>query len=303
MVKRIIKILRHPQILLLNIFVKFPWLLSDRSFLIYQFKVRMNKKLDLENPKTFSEKLQWLKLYNRRPEYTAMVDKADAKNIVSSIIGKKYTIPTIGIWDRFEDIDFDNLPNQFVLKTTHGSGGVIVCKNKNVLDMKSVRKELVYSLKHNYFPYGREYPYKKIKPRLIAEQFMVDESEIELKDYKFFCFDGEPKALFIASDRQEHNTSFDFFDLKFTHLPFTNGYKNSSNQLQKPQNLEQMIDVAKRLSKGIPHVRIDLYNINGEIYFGEFTFFHWGGTMPFVPENWDDKFGSWINLPSKIINN
>jgi hypothetical protein len=229
-----------------------------------------------------------------------MVDKADAKKVVANLVGEKYLIPTIGVWDNFDDIDFDALPTQFVLKTTHGSGGVIVCKNKAKFNFKEARKKIAASFEFNYFVYGREWPYKNVKPRIIAEKLMVDESGTELKDYKFFCFYGEPKVMFIATDRPD-DTRFDFFDMNFNHLPFTNGHENAIKQLNKPQNFELMIDLAKKLSKDIPHVRIDLYNINGKIYFGEFTFFHWGGMVPFVPEEWDYKFGNWLTLPKKIV--
>lgn len=301
MIKKIIKEFSRPRVLLYKIFVKSPWLISDEMFLKYKFNLFMHKKLDLNNPETYNEKLQWLKLYNRRSEYTQMVDKADAKIVVSNLIGEEYLIPTIGVWDNFNDINFENLPNQFVLKTTHGSGGVVICKDKSELNTIAAKSEITDSFKHNYFNYGREWPYKNIKPRIIAEKYMVDESGTELKDYKFFCFDGEPKVLFIASDRP-HNTRFDFFDMEFNHLPFTNGYENAERKLNKPEKFDQMVDIAKKLSKNIPHVRIDLYNINGKIYFGEFTFFHWGGMVPFVPEEWDYEFGNWLILPNKTIN-
>jgi len=258
----------------------------------------MHKELNLSAPKTYNEKLQWLKLYDRKPEYSRMVDKAEAKNFVANIIGQQHIIPTLGIWEKFDDIDFDHLPDKFVLKTTHGCGGVIICKDKAKLDIQKARKEIKFSFKHNYFAYGREWPYKNVRPRIIAEQFMVDESGLELKDYKFFCFDGEPKALFIATDRP-HDTRFDFFDMEFNHLPFTNGHENATKKIDKPLNFELMIEIARKLSKGIPHVRVDLYNVNGRIYFGELTFFHWGGMVPFVPEEWDYTFGSWIMLPVK----
>jgi hypothetical protein len=296
MFKKVIQELSNPKVLFLKLFIKLPFLISDKSFLKYKFRVLMHKKLDLKNPKTYSEKLQWLKLYDRKPEYSAMVDKAEAKRVVANLIGEQHIIPTLSVWEKFDDIDFDKLPDQFVLKTTHGCGGVIICKDKSKLDITAARKEINFSFKYNYFAYGREWPYKNVKPRIIAEQLMVDESGVELKDYKFFCFDGVPKAMFIATDRP-HDTRFDFFDMYFNHLPFTNGHENATKTIQKPQNFELMIELASKLSNGIPHVRVDLYNINGNIYFGEMTFFHWGGMVPFVPEEWDYTFGSWISLP------
>jgi hypothetical protein len=261
----------------------------------------MHKKLDLSAPVTFNEKLQWLKLYDRKPEYSDMVDKAEAKRVVANLIGEQHIIPMLGIWEKFDDIDFNQLPDKFVLKTTHGCGGVIICKDKSKFDIAAVKKEIGFSYKYNYFAYGREWPYKSLKPRIIAEQLMVDESGVELKDYKFFCFGGEPKALFVATDRP-HDTRFDFFDLEFNHLPFTNGHENATKKIHKPLNFELMIEIARKLSQGIPHVRVDLYNINGKVFFGELTFFHWGGMVPFVPEEWDYTFGNWINLPIDINN-
>lgn len=298
MLKRIIRVLKRPHIIPLKLFESFPSFISDELFLKYKYWVYMHKKLDLNNPKTYSEKLQWLKLYNRRSEYTNMVDKAEVKNIVANIIGKEYIIPTLGVWNKFDDIDFDQLPNQFVLKTTHDSGGIVICKDKSKLNLSLARTKLIKSLNRNYFALGREWPYKNVKPRILAEKYMVDESGVELKDYKFFCFNGVPKVMFIATDRP-HNTKFDFFDMDFNHLPFTNGYDNATKLIKKPENFELMIELAKELSRNIPHVRVDLYNINGKVYFGEYTFFHWGGMMPFEPEEWDYTFGKWIKLPIK----
>lgn len=299
MLKKLIIELSKPHILLLKIFIKCPKLISDKQFLKYKFRVLMHKKLDLKNPQTYNEKLQWLKLYDRKPEYSAMVDKAEAKRVVANLIGEQYIIPTIGVWEAFADINFNQLPEQFVLKTTHDSGGVIICKDKSKLDIAAARKIINFSLKHNYFNYDREWPYKNLRPRIIAEQLMVDENGMELKDYKFFCFDGEPKAMFIATGRP-HDTRFDFFDMDFNHLPFTNGHENATKPIHKPQNFELMIELARKLSVGIPHVRVDLYSINGKVYFGELTFSHWGGMVAFEPEEWDYTFGRWINLPVEV---
>ena len=272
---------------------------SDERYLKASYKAKFHKKLDLNNPQTYNEKLQWLKLYDRKPEYTQMVDKVGAKEYVANIIGEEYIIPTLGVWDRFEDIDFDKLPNQFVLKCTHDSGGVIVCKDKSKLDKENAQRKLEKNLKINYYIHKREWPYKDVKPRIIAEQYMEDESGYELKDYKWFCFDGEPKALFIATDRgvEGEETKFDFFDMEFNHLPFTNGHPNANREIKKPLSFDEMKALASKLSKGFPHLRVDFYDINGKIYFGELTFYHWSGLTPFVPEEWDYTFGSWIKLP------
>lgn len=280
-----------------------PLISSDKIYLKLLYLFKMKKKLDLNNPKSYTQKLQWLKLYNRQPIYSLMVDKIEAKKYVANIIGEKYIIPTIGIYNTVEEIEWDDLPNEFVLKCTHDSGGVVICKDKRLLNIEVAKKKLSHSLKKSYYFQNREWPYKHVKPRIICEKYMVDESGYELKDYKLFCFDGKVKALFIATDRgnPKEETKFDFFDENFNHLPFTNGHPNSLHKLKKPVGFEIMKEVASKLSKDIPHVRVDLYDINGKIYFGELTFFHWSGTMPFTPEKWDYIFGSWITLPPKKI--
>ena len=276
-----------------------PYIRNDKTFLKMKWKLYMDYPLNLDNPQTFNEKIQWQKLHDRKPEYTKMVDKYEAKEYVAGIIGREHIIPTIAVYDKVEDIDFDALPNQFVLKCTHDSGGIVICKDKSKLDRNAALRKLQMGLKTKFFYQNREWPYKDVKPRIIAEQYMVDESGYELKDYKWFCFDGEPKALFIASDRGSatEETKFDFFDMDFQHLPFTNGHPNASKQIVKPKGFEKMKELAGKLSKGLMQARIDFYDINGKIYFGEITFSHWSGMKPFVPREWDYKFGSYMTLP------
>lgn len=289
----------EPKKLATYILCQIAPILPDRFFLKILFRLRMGYRLDLNNPQTFNEKLQWLKLYNRKDEYTQMVDKAGAKDYVANIIGNEYIIPTIGVWGSVDEIDFNKLPNQFVLKCTHDSGGIVICKDKSKLDIKAAKKTLKKGLKRKFYSMNREWPYKNVMPRIIGEEYMVDESGYELKDYKWFCFDGEPKALFIATDRGLANeeTKFDFFDADFNHLPFTNGHPNANRDISKPKGFDEMKALASKLSKGHPHLRVDFYDINGKIYFGELTFYHWSGTTPFDPVEWDYTFGSWINLP------
>lgn len=271
--------------------------MDDEKYLKKLYTVNFGKELDLENPKTFNEKLQWLKLYDRKPEYTMMVDKYKVREYVAEKLGEEYLIPLLGVWDDPEEIDFDKLPNQFVLKCNHNSGlGMCICKDKSKLDIKKVKSELRKGLKENFYLHGREWPYKEVPRKIICERYMVDESVYELKDYKIFCFNGEPKALFVATDRMT-DTKFDFFDVEFNHLPFTNGHPNAEKEIVKPQNLDEMLKAASILSKGIPQVRIDLYNVNGKILFGEMTFSHWSGMVPFEPNKWDERFGEWIVLP------
>ena len=208
--------------------------------IIINYYIRMGKKLNFNKITTYNEKLQWLKLYDRNPIYTQLVDKYEVRKYISKIIGKQYLIPLIGVWDKFEDIKFSELPNQFVLKCTHDSGGLVICKDKSKFDIESARDKINKNLKKNFYYHGREWPYKNIKPKIICEQYMVDESGTELKDYKFLCFNGEPKAMFIATDRPD-NTKFDFFDLNFNKLPFMQHYENSSKNLKKPESFYRMI--------------------------------------------------------------
>lgn len=272
--------------------------MCDEDFLKMQFKNVFEYELDLDNPETYSEKLQWLKLHDRNPLYTKMVDKAAVKEYVAEKIGEQYIIKTLGVWDRFDDIDFDMLPDRFVLKCTHDSGGLVICKDKNKLNKFFAKLKINWGLKTNFYRQSREWPYKDVKPRIIAEEYMEDSKTGELRDYKFFAFDGEVKAMFIASERNNKNTEtrFDFFDKEFNHLPFINGHPNADVPPQKPETFEKMIELAEKLSVGIPQARIDFYDVDGKIYFGEITFFHWGGMMPFKPHEWDKKFGEWINF-------
>jgi hypothetical protein len=269
---------------------------ADQIYLKILFRYLMGKSCDIENPITYSEKLQWLKVYDRNSLYTQLVDKYEVRKYIKEKIGEEYLIPSLGIWNYFDEVDFGQFPNQFVLKCTHDSGGLVVCKDKSKFDKKMARKKIEHCLKRNYFINHREWPYKNVRPRILAEQYIIDESGYELKDYKFFCFDGKVKALFIATDRGA-DTKFDFYDAKFNHLPFTNGHSNAGKSIQKPRNYEDMIRIAEELSQGIPHVRVDLYNVDGKILFGEMTFYHWSGLMPFEPEKWDYIFGEWLHLP------
>ncbi|GMA45853.1 glycosyl transferase [Tetragenococcus muriaticus] len=277
-------------------------LIADKLFLKLLFKNRLKKNLNLEEPTTYNEKLQWLKLYDHNPEYITMVDKYEVKQYVQDTIGKQYIIPTIGIWEKFEDIDFDQLPNQFVIKCTHDSGGVVICKDKRKLDKKKARKKINKSLRRNYYLNTREWPYKHVKPRIIIEKYMENPLDEDLKDYKFFIFNGTFKAMFIATDRNSQNeTNFDFYDSNFNHLPFKNGHPNSDKPIRKPENFEKMFKLAEKLAEGLPHVRVDFYEIDNEIYFGEMTFYHWSGLKPFEPEEWDYRFGSWLKLPKNNL--
>lgn len=271
--------------------------IPDKTFLKIYYRFKMGVNLDLKNPRRFTEKLQWLKLYDRNPHYTELVDKYKVKDWVNRKIGEGHVIPLLGAYDSWDDIDFDKLPDQFVLKCTHNCG-VVICHDKKNFDISQARKTIEKALKGDYYLSSREWPYKNVPRKILVEKYMVDESGVELKDYKFFCFDGEPKLLFIATDRTtKEEPNFDFFDLQFNHLPIKNGHPNSKSPINKPPKFEEMIEIARTLSKGLPHVRVDLFNVNGTIYVGEMTFFHFSGLVPFEPDEWDFKLGEMLKLP------
>lgn len=294
-------LLHEPSVLFAHCFEKCFWFLNDETYLRCLYFIKFHKRLNLRNPKTFNEKLQWLKLYDRKPEYTKMVDKDLVKQYVSDLIGNEYVIPTYGVWDAFDDIDFDKLPNQFVLKTTHGGGGcgVVVCTDKNKFDKVKCRRDIQRSMRQNIYRQLREWPYKNVKPRILAEQFITNGGEF-INDYKFFCFNGEPKAVLISSGRfVEPETCFDYFDMNFNHLPFEQGGPNYNRPIAKPALFEEMKIVAAKLSQNIPHCRVDLYEVNGHVKFGEITFYDSSGFAKFKPEIWSRKFGEMITLPTK----
>lgn len=270
---------------------------SDEEYLKKLYKFRMGKELDLNNPETFNEKLQWLKIHNRNPLYTTMVDKYAVKKYVADKIGEKYIIPTLGVWDNVEDITFNKLPKQFVLKCTHDSGGIVICKDKSVLDFNEAKKKLKKSLETNFFLKWREWPYKNVKRRIIAEEFLEDANANELVDYKVLCFNGEPKIVEVHKGRfnGKHTTdNYDIFwnktDIEQYDLP------KSDEIMPKPAFLEEMLRLSKLLSKDLVHVRVDWYFANNRLYFGELTFFDGSGFNLFCGDA-DELLGSWIKLP------
>lgn len=275
--------------------------MPDERFLKKKYKLKMGYELDLSNPQTFNEKIQWLKLNDRRPEYTMMVDKYEVKKYVAEKIGEEHIIPTLGVWNRFDDINFDNFPNQFVLKCTHDSGGIVICKDKSNFDKEVARAKINKCLRRNFYWIGREWPYKNVKPRIIAEKYMVNESGCELKDYKVFNFNGEPKLIqvdyyrFINHMRNLYTTEWEFVEVEIEY-PLDN-----NKQIDKPQKLEQMLDLAAKLSEGIPHIRTDFYAIDDKIFFGELTFSHGSGMERYTPESLNLELGQWLVLPSGVL--
>lgn len=271
-------------------------LLPDKIFLQIKYKILMGKKLELSTPVLFSEKMQWLKLYDRKIEYTELVDKYLVKDVVKKELGEKYIIPTLGIWNNFSDIDFKTLPHQFVLKCTHDSGGIIICKDKNKLDMINAKKIIERSLKRNYFYSNREWPYKNVKPRIIAEQYL-ENGEEGLHDYKVWCFNGEPKYIQYISGRIKNITYEAFYDLNWKKQSFYFHNPILKKDVVKPKNLAELINSARILSKNKPFSRCDFYVLeDGSLKFGEITFFPMSGLETWKPREMDKKIGEMIKI-------
>ena len=297
--------IKNPQQIAVPFVTHYCRWLPDRLYLKLLFRAKVGYRLNLKNPKTFCEKLQWLKLYDRRPEYTTMVDKYAVKGYVASIIGEEYIIPTLGVWDRGEDIEWDTLPNQFVLKTTHSGGatGVVICRDKSKFDREKAVRVLNESLKDEYYSLLREWPYKNVQKRIIAEKYLQPDSSLDdLSDYKFYCFDGEPKLFYITSDRNKTTgLNEDFFDVEGNLLPVQQkGEKNSVITPPLPKNLNLMLSLAHELSRNIPQVRVDFYEVHNKVYFGELTFYCGSGFCPFQPLEWERRLGDYIILPSLV---
>lgn len=275
--------------------------MPDEEFLRRMYRAEFGKNLNLNSPQTFNEKLQWLKLYNRNPEYTMMVDKYKVREYIAKTLGEEYLIPLIGVWDDPDEIDFDALPNQFVLKCNHNSGlGMCICKDKSKLDIPKVKAELRKGLKQDYYLTGREWPYRDVPRKIIAEQYMIDKTLNELRDYKFFCFNGEVKCFKVDYDRFiEHHANY--YDVNGQLLPFGEAdyAPRPDKQIEMPYNLTKMMELANRLSRDCPFVRVDFYEIDQSIYFGELTFFPASGMGAFEPADWDYKLGTMIRLPKK----
>ena len=283
--------------IVLFILAKFEWKwIPDKIYLQIVYWAELGKKLNIDNPKTFNEKLNWKKLYDRNDIYTIMVDKFLVKKYVAERIGEEYIIPLYGVWNAVEDIEFDKLPESFVLKTTHDSGGVIVCKEKSALD-KSKIFELNNRLKKNYFWWRREYPYKNVEPRIIAEEYVTDGDNVCLPVYKIFCFNGNPKIIQCIQNDKTKDETVDYFDIEWNLLNLRQNYPNSQHPLEKPIKLKEMLEICQKLSKDFDFLRVDLYLVNRDIKFSEFTFYTDAGINIFEPESWDMELGKWLKLP------
>ena len=273
--------------------------LDDQTYLKILFFIKAGYKLNLNHPKTYNEKLQWLKINYRKSIMTKMVDKYTAKDFASEIIGEKYIVTNYGIWDSFSEIDFDKLPQSFVLKTTHDQGGVVIVNDKYNFDIKAASQKLNKHLKVEHYYLTREWPYKNVKPRIMAERLLVSEKQLNISDYKFYCFHGEPKLMYISHVDRKKIKYLDFFDMDFNRLDISRpGFIQSDISYQLPKNWQLMKDLARKLSMDFPHLRVDFYNVEGRVYLGELTFFQGGGMMPFEPMKWDKILGDWIDLSS-----
>ena len=302
-IDKIKRLLERPSRLPIGLLLRYAHLFHDQKALVKGlYWMAFGKLPKLKNPKTFNEKMQWLKLYDHNPLYHTLVDKYEVKKYVADLIGEEYIIPTLGIWNSFDEICFDSLPNQFVLKTTNGGGntGVVLCTDKALFNRVDAKKKLEASARNDIYESMGEWVYKSVTPRFIAEQLMKNDNGGDLVDYKFFCFNGVPRILFFASNR--HNVKndppyFDYYDMQLNKLDIrSKGHQNSPAFLKPFAKFEQMKELAGMLSKNIPFVRVDFYLVNNQVFFGELTFYHDSGLVPFIPEKYDTLFGNWIEI-------
>ena len=304
MFRKVKRYIQDPYYALGNDMIKrCPKMMPDKFYLSVLWKSVMGYELDWEHPMTFSEKLQWLKLYNRNPLYTTLVDKYRVKQWVADKIGEQHVIPTLAVYSSVDEIDLDKLPDQFVLKCNHDSGSVVICRDKSHFDLSAAKKKLDACLKHDFYLDTREWPYKNVPRCIIAEKYIEPALDSkDLPDYKFFCFGGEPEYCQVISGR-DSNMCVDFFDYGWRHQPFHEPYNYPFAEVepQEPKHFEFMWEAAKKLSKGIPFSRIDFYDVHDRVFFGEITFFPTGGLGRFEPEEWDGKFGERILFPTQII--
>lgn len=293
---------QKPSLIMVGLITRLNFLFPDKLYLKWLYRLKLGRKLDLETPKRFTEKLQWLKLYDRKPLYTKLVDKLEVKNYVANIIGEEYIIPSLGVWDKPEDIEWDQLPDRFILKTTHGGGGtgVVFCNDKSQLDKKKAVEILQQSMNCDIYSTLREWPYKNVTHRIIAEQLLDKDPQYDdVPDYKFYCFNGEPKVLLIATNRFT-NHNYNYYDMEFMKLNITSSAgSNAAVEFNKPLLFEEMKQIAAKLSQGFSQIRVDLYYSNNRIYFGELTFYDSSGFDNLSSDRIDLEWGSWIDLPKE----
>ena len=269
--------------------------IPTEPYLKMVYWIKTGKKLNLKNPRTFCDKLNWLKLHEIRPEYTRLVDKVAVREYLRDVVGEDIGLPILGSWNHYDEIDFDNLPDQFVLKCNHDSGSVKIIRDKSAMDHGQLKGFFENRLKQNSYVLGREYPYRDVRPMICAEEYMIPADAGDINDYKFFCFNGKPEILFVATERST-DCKFDFFDMQFNHLEIENIHPNATSKIARPEKFEEMKALAEKLSQNMKFVRIDLYEIDGKVYFGEFTFFHAGGFWPMKPDEWEYQLGDLIDI-------
>lgn len=289
-------VLPNPKGMALMAMQKMEKVLPDRLYLKMLFKLKVGHNLNLKNPKTFNEKMSWIKLYDRKPLYSRLADKYAVKQYVAERIGGEYVVDNYLVAESWDEIDFDKLPDQFVLKCTHDSGGAFVCRAKRLFDFERVRQEVTANLQRNYFYPGREWPYKDIKPRIIADRYLDDHTGNELRDYKFWCFNGKPTYMYCTI--KGVNIFENFYDMQFQPVMIDHGFPRHQPEFECPKNFELMKVLATKLSENIPFVRVDFFDVDEKVYFGEFTFYDWGGLRPFGGD-WDQRLGELIVLPQR----
>ena len=292
------KIYKYPEKIMFGLYKLglVDWM-SDEQYIKITYKLAFGRKINLANPKAYTEKINWYKLNYRDPLMKQCADKYDVREYVRTKIGDKYLNDMLGLWENADQIDFEALPQKFVLKPTNGSGDVVVCKDKSTFDIEAAKKTLTLYSKRHFSGKTKEWAYYDLPYRIIGERYIESSDEFQIKDYKFFCFNGEPEFLFVASERGTDALKFDFFDKKWNRIDVRNGHDHNF-KLEKPEHLGEMLDVARALSADFPHVRVDLYEEEGKIYFGELTFYHFGGFVKFEPDEWDFKFGKYFKLPN-----
>ena len=296
--EKALKYLRNPARIFFYLGLKGHFkFIPDELYVRICYRILMGKRLELDPPRTFNEKLQWLKLHDRRPEQTRWVDKYEVRKFVADLVGEEHLFPLLGVWDRAEDVDWAKLPDRFVLKCTHDSGGTVICPDKRRFAARAARRKLAACLKQNYYWAGREWAYKCVRPRIIAEPLRVDDSGTELKDYKFFCFDGEPRLIQVDFDRFSGHKR-NLYDLDWRYQPFQILFPTDPGRvIPRPDNLDEILAFVRKITPKVPFMRTDLYLIGKRIYFGEFTLHHGGGAEKFTPETYDETLGTWIRLP------
>ena len=268
----------------------------DKLYLSLYYRLTFHRQLHWRNPQTFNEKLSWLKIYNRRPEYTQMADKYAVKQHVANLVGGGYIVDNLLVTDSWDEIDFSVLPERFVIKCTHDSGGAFVCRDKNTFDFEGTRQIIERNFKRNYFFPCREWPYKNIQPRIIIDRYLDDHTGNELRDYKWWCFNGVPTYMYCTIKGKDVYENF--YDMDFKPVAIDHGFPRHQPEFERPANFELMKELATKLSQGIPFVRVDFFDVEGKVYFGEFTFYDWAGLRPFGGD-WDKKLGALIKLPEK----